>query len=240
MSQVTEAIRNHHRELAKTLKAQASALEEGRADADPEALVEFLKNDLLPHAQGEETSLYPLMDKLVREHGKPTATMSVDHEFVQKYIQQIDETAAALAATKNGDRPALQKKLARLTLLLDALFAVHQEKEERIYLPLFEKYLTEEEQQKALDGMHEAYENKPAAEGLKATLDVRTIPPMNRHPLIFQTFESLQPGEAFVLINDHDPKPLFYQFKFEHEGEFSWDYQAQGPEVWQVRVGKVK
>ncbi len=32
---------------------------------------------------------------------------------------------------------------------------------------------------------------------------------------IFHTFEALKPGEAFVLVNDHDPKPLCYQFKFE-------------------------
>jgi uncharacterized protein (DUF2249 family) len=30
-------------------------------------------------------------------------------------------------------------------------------------------------------------------------VDVRQIPPRNRHPLIFQTFEDLANGEAFVL-----------------------------------------
>ena len=71
------------------------------------------------------------------------------------------------------------------------------------------------------------------------TVDVRQTPPPQRHPLIFQTFEALKPGESFLLINDHDPKPLFFQFKFEREGEFSWDYLEQGPQTWQVRIGKV-
>lgn len=70
------------------------------------------------------------------------------------------------------------------------------------------------------------------------TVDVRQVPPPQRHPLIFQTFEDLQPGEAFILINDHDPKPLYYQFEFEREGQFTWDYMEQGPEAWRVRVGK--
>jgi uncharacterized protein (DUF2249 family) len=73
---------------------------------------------------------------------------------------------------------------------------------------------------------------------LKSTLDVRNVPPAQRHPLIFQTFDALQPGEAFMLVNDHDPKPLYYQFKFEKEGQFTWDYVEQGPEVWRVQVGK--
>jgi uncharacterized protein (DUF2249 family)/hemerythrin-like domain-containing protein len=239
MSQVTLAIRSHHRELAKTLQVHLQELEERRAGANPQALVEFLKKDLLPHAQGEESSLYPLMDTLVRDHGRATATMSVDHEFISSYVRQIEETARAVAAAKNGDRPGLEMKLALLARQLDTLLAVHLEKEERVFLPLFEKYLTEAEQQRALDGMHEAYDEKPSAT-VKTTLDVRTTPPVNRHPLIFQTFESLRPGEAFVLINDHDPKPLYYQFKFEREGQFTWEYEAQGPQVWQVRVGKLK
>ena len=69
-------------------------------------------------------------------------------------------------------------------------------------------------------------------------IDVRQTPPPQRHPLIFQTYEELGPGEGFLLINDHDPKPLFYQFKFEREGQFTWEYLEQGPITWQVRIGK--
>lgn len=73
---------------------------------------------------------------------------------------------------------------------------------------------------------------------VKATVDVRNIAPPQRHPLIFQAFEDLKPGEAFLLINDHDPKPLYYQFEFERTGQFTWEYLEQGPTVWQVGVGK--
>jgi uncharacterized protein (DUF2249 family) len=69
-------------------------------------------------------------------------------------------------------------------------------------------------------------------------LDVRSEPPIRRHALIFDTFGALDAGSAFVLVNDHDPKPLYYQFAAENAGEFSWDYLEQGPEVWRVRIGK--
>jgi uncharacterized protein (DUF2249 family) len=239
MSQVTQAMRNHHRELANTLKTQVSALEADQADAGPLALVTFLKNDLLPHAQGEERSLYPVVDGLVAKHARPTATMSIDHEFIEGYIREIEKSALALASSGNGDRAALRERLILLGRRLEALFQVHLEKEERVYMPLFEKYLPEEEQERVLQGMHETHEAVSEA-GAKRTLDVREIPPAQRHPLIFQTFEALAPGEAFMLINDHDPKPLYYQFEFEREGQFSWDYQEQGPQVWQVRVGKLR
>lgn len=69
-----------------------------------------------------------------------------------------------------------------------------------------------------------------------ANLDVRTIAPRERHALIFSRFDALQPGEAFTLINDHDPKPLWYQFSFERTDLFDWTYLEQGPEVWRVEI----
>ncbi len=69
-------------------------------------------------------------------------------------------------------------------------------------------------------------------------LDVRTIVPRERHPLIFSTYKALAPGEGFVLINDHDPKPLYYQFQAEVGSEVDWQYLEQGPQTWRVRIGR--
>jgi uncharacterized protein (DUF2249 family) len=69
-------------------------------------------------------------------------------------------------------------------------------------------------------------------------LDVRTIVPRERHPLIFRTFDALGSGEGFELVNDHDPKPLYYQLQAERAGSVDWQYLEQGPEVWRVRIGR--
>ncbi|HVT00550.1 MAG TPA: DUF2249 domain-containing protein [Solirubrobacterales bacterium] len=69
-------------------------------------------------------------------------------------------------------------------------------------------------------------------------LDVRSEEPARRHALIFETYEALGDGEGFVLVNDHDPKPLEYQFAAERPEQFTWDYLEQGPAVWRVRIGK--
>ncbi len=69
-------------------------------------------------------------------------------------------------------------------------------------------------------------------------VDVRQVVPARRHQLIFEAFEQLAPHEAFVLVNDHDPKPLYYQIQAELTGTFSWEYLENGPEVWRVRIGK--
>jgi len=69
-------------------------------------------------------------------------------------------------------------------------------------------------------------------------IDVRTIRPRDRHPLLFQAFDDLEAGQAFELVNDHDPKPLYYQFQAERPGLLEWEYLEQGPETWRVRIGK--
>lgn len=67
-------------------------------------------------------------------------------------------------------------------------------------------------------------------------LDIRTLPPRDRHPRIFGTFDSMSGGSDFVLISDHDPKPLLYQFQAERAGKFDWSPLEEGPEVWRIRI----
>ena len=74
--------------------------------------------------------------------------------------------------------------------------------------------------------------------GADPELDVRTLAPAQRHETIFAAYGALSPGAGFVLVNDHDPKPLRYQFEAEHTDEFTRDVIESGPEVWRVRIGR--
>lgn len=67
-------------------------------------------------------------------------------------------------------------------------------------------------------------------------IDVRTIAPRDRHPLIFSTFGKLARGEAMELVNDHDPRPLYHQFNAQAAGQFDWQYLEQGPDTWRVSI----
>lgn len=77
------------------------------------------------------------------------------------------------------------------------------------------------------------------ADGLfAARLDARQFPPRDRHRVIFQVFDGLASGSAIELTNDHDPKPLFYQFQNERPDQFTWKYLEEGPSIWRVAIGK--
>ena len=64
-------------------------------------------------------------------------------------------------------------------------------------------------------------------------LDVREIPPVDRHPTIHDAFDELDSGEALTIVNDHEPKPLFYEFQAEVES-----FDADGYEVEKVDDAK--
>jgi hypothetical protein len=49
--------------------------------------------------------------------------------------------------------------------------------------------------------------------GVPRELDLRTLPPPQRHALIFEVWADLKSGEAMRIINDHDPKPIIINFK---------------------------
>lgn len=51
-------------------------------------------------------------------------------------------------------------------------------------------------------------------------LDVRTVPAPQRHPKIHEKFDALEPGQSLVIVNDHDPKPLFYELQAEKGDRF--------------------
>lgn len=69
-----------------------------------------------------------------------------------------------------------------------------------------------------------------------AEVDVRTVPPRDRHPLIFDTFDALPAGGTLRLVNDHDPRPLYYQFQAERSGQFRWEPAEEGPERWVILI----
>jgi uncharacterized protein (DUF2249 family) len=68
------------------------------------------------------------------------------------------------------------------------------------------------------------------------TLDLRTITPRERHPLIFARFDALAIGQALELVNDHNPLPLRHQFDDRAAGQFEWATLEAGPSVWRIQV----
>lgn len=58
-------------------------------------------------------------------------------------------------------------------------------------------------------------------------LDVRGVPPVNRHDRIHEAFDGIDPGETLTIVNDHEPKPLYYEMAAEVPAFDEEGYEAR-------------
>jgi len=76
--------------------------------------------------------------------------------------------------------------------------------------------------------------------GPDRVMDVRPIPCSIKHGLIIRTWLELPVGAHFILLNDHDPVPLYYQFAAQWPGAFTWDHLVKGPDEFRVKITKLR
>lgn len=205
--------------------------------------------------------LFPELEaKGIPKEGGPIGVMLIEHEEGRELQRRMRESVSNLADEAN------RQQFVTAAREYINMLRQHIWKEDNVLFKMAEQVLTETEDEQLVErferhereqigeGVHERYHHlvhELEAEFLshegatdepqkaEKVLDVRNISPRERHPLIFRTFEALKPGESFILVNDHDPKPLYYEFHYERQGQFTWEYLEQGPEVWRVRIGKL-
>jgi uncharacterized protein (DUF2249 family) len=221
---VVTTITRHHGELQAELSARVddvvAAVRDGRPHEPAVArLTELLATDVVPHARAEEDVLYAVA---VDDPLRPLVQgMLFEHETLLALTAELGAVGTGVDA-------------AAIARALREVFVGHVRRENELLLPAL-----------AADPAVDLAALLPAMQarftayrGAARVLDVREEPPARRHVLIFETYDATPPGDAFVLVNDHDPKPLRYQFEAEQAERFTWDYLEQGPDVWRVRIGR--
>ena len=159
MATLTQPLREEHKELLPHIEAIRQAadaignvpLPELRPQLD--GVYDFLAHHLLPHAQAEEATLYPVVGKVM---GAPeaTGTMSRDHVEVGRLI---DELGLIRSNTSGSTLTVAQiRDLRRVLYGLYTLVKVHFAKEEEVYLPILDVRLTPDEARRLFEDMEQA------------------------------------------------------------------------------------
>lgn len=73
-----------------------------------------------------------------------------------------------------------------------------------------------------------------------ADLDVRELPPSEKHPTVLAMFDDLEVGESFSIVDDHDPISLRSLLQAKRAGEMDWTYLSQAPNEWRVRLERIR
>jgi len=68
------------------------------------------------------------------------------------------------------------------------------------------------------------------------TLDLRPLPPPQRHRLVYEALDRLAVGEVLELLNDHRPSPLRYELEATRPGQYGWEDDQDGPAVFSARI----
>ncbi len=236
-----DAMLAHHRILGERLERRVASVSAAAAAGQPHGpavtdLAGLMDREILPHAVAEEATIYRAaalagMADIVSE-------MTAEHATLSEATRRLAGAVTAAEAARHAEQ-------------IGRLFERHVAKENDVLLPGL-LASPGADLPALLADMHRRVERaaprerppspapgRPrAAQAGEQELDVRILPPARRHESIFAAYGALAPGTSFVLVSDHDPKPLRYQFEAEHAGRFTWDYLEAGPATWRVRIGR--
>ena len=248
-SAAAAAIEQHHAEMLGALTQHVEALVGAAASADAarvwvarDELVGWCEQELVPHALGEEQTLYP--PALEMEAGRLLVTaMIAEHAVIRSLVAEI-------AAAREPVRAATAATALRV------LFDSHMTKENEYLVPLLAGASTVSLDD-LLDAMHEAvspdhgdgehaHESAPPAHGhggcncgevdeAMPELDARLVPHAIRHATIFGALDAVAPGRGMVLVAPHDPLPLLAQIEQRAPGAYEVSYLERGPEAWRLQ-----
>ncbi|MEP7368675.1 MAG: DUF2249 domain-containing protein [Dermatophilaceae bacterium] len=217
---VLVAITGHHTTLVNDMRQLTAAVVNGARSGEHDQalsrLMTWFAREFLPHAHAEEAALYRAGSRLESTRLLVDA-MIAEHRAIESLVADLTyaDDPFAIAAAAGAAQ---------------AIFTVHLTKENDLLLPALDAAAIDLEQ--ALAGKLEIV----AKPSVPEELDVRSLPHSGRHEIIFAKLDQLRPGGTFVILNDHDPKPLRYQTEALWPGQFSWSYLEAGPLQWRVEI----
>ena len=248
-ARAAEAVEQHHAQLAGALALKAGTLaaaarDGGQGDVEDVRLdlVRWCRDELVPHALAEESTMYRAAAEMPPARLLVEA-MLVEHQLLVGLVDSLETTSEPIAA-------------AALARALRELFEAHLAKENDQILPLLVAS-PDVSVADLLEGMHELLGGSAdgpheAADGCGSAghacgcgetdasgypeLDARAIPHAIRHATIFGALDGVRPGRGLVLIAPHDPLPLLAQLEKRAPGDFAVDYLQRGPEDWRLSL----
>jgi uncharacterized protein len=228
-----------HRVIQEFLRRLAGLVEKLKGIDSFEGFASHHLVEAEKHHQREEDALFPVLEA----HGivEPPSIMKLDHVELRKRKKALLEVASREQRT---DFASFKKDVIELGDYIARELDSHIFKEDNILYQMALQALTQEEWNQVKSECDRiGYCCFTPQDILKTPdvveLDLRPLHPFERHDKIFEVWESLKPGQSLRIINDHDPKPLHYQFQAEQAGKFEWHDEERGPRDWKVRITRL-
>jgi hypothetical protein len=113
------------------LEAAAESIDPALPEASAAALrraVVFLRDDLRPHAVGEEQSLYPAAEPLIKQHGGAVALLEMAHLYLDDAMARFSLDVGRLldGGLSREERETIVARVRRTAYALKAVLAVRK------------------------------------------------------------------------------------------------------------------
>ncbi|MFU8872773.1 DUF2249 domain-containing protein [Micromonospora sp. SL4-19] len=247
------AVVRHHAQLAAVLDRHVRRLLQAAGDGDDARahgvradLLGWLREELLPHADAEESALYPVAADRA-EASLLIRGMQAEHTAIADLVAELDATTEPV-------------RLAAAARALAGVLAVHLAKENELILPLLVD-AADVSLAALLDGMHDLLGSSESAGGcgggtcgcggdsatpealapvltIDPRLDVRQLPHDRRHATVLAALDAMPAGGALVLVAPHAPRPLLAEIEARYRGGMLTEWLQDGPDTWQVRLSR--
>ncbi|MBI4285593.1 MAG: DUF438 domain-containing protein [Chloroflexi bacterium] len=191
------------------------------------------------HHQREEDVLFPMLER--HDVVEPPAIMKMDHVEFRKRKQALFQVTHHPGELGFVD---FQGKVLDAGEYLAKELESHIFKEDNILYQIALQVLTPEEWAEVKRECDKigycCFTPQDQIKGGNVVgLDLRPLPPWERHDKIFEIWDAFKPGETLQITNDHDPRPLHYQFEAEYKGQYEWEYVQKGPKDWIVTIKRI-
>jgi heavy metal translocating P-type ATPase len=142
-TEISTRLRNEHRELAPSI-ARIRSLADGLGSLPPVTALEelrqirtFLTETLIPHEEGEDREVFPLLVNAVG-NDDVTAALHRTHTEIFHLIRFMDRLVAEVP--EEGPGPEDLTDLRRVLYGLDAILRLHMAQEEELYVALGDEH----------------------------------------------------------------------------------------------------
>jgi uncharacterized protein (DUF2249 family)/hemerythrin-like domain-containing protein len=190
------------------------------------------------HHLREEEVLFPVLER--HDVIEPPSIMKMDHVEFRKAKRELFQLSHNYWTYEFS---LFKNRVVELGEYLSRELSGHIFKEDNILYQIALQVLTPEEWEEIKVGCDRigycCFTPDDVAKPRKTVnLDLRPLPPFQRHEKIMKIWNDLKPGETLRITNDHDPKPLRYQFEAEYPQVHSWEYEQNGPSDWVVKISR--
>ncbi len=75
---------------------------------------------------------------------------------------------------------------------------------------------------------------------IERRIDVRPLPPADRHTVILRAFDDLAEGRGLVVATDHDARPLHIELEQTRRSTYAWAQRRLAENHWEITLRKMR